>query len=305
MTTLATIPSTIKHSRVLLVRHAKSLFNDQWPVLDTLHTMALPNFQRYRKEHYEFSKNPSFIDCGLCDEGKLQCEEQAHSLRTVRDITTVFVSPMRRTLETASRLFKGHPDLKTIDFLVHPGLRENMCCSCDIPHRNFREVAEEYRECFPRFDDDTYMRDRLQATNHWYLDDLQAPLRVPALQGLARGDGEFCVQQYLLEEIGRCFPARVESPYNTYLRSERFKAFLKDFIASKAFKGGKVVLVGHKTIFKFMTGTEWETLPLGLSEDSARQQVGKMKIRNNYSKDPINFKNMNNCEFYPLDSHLF
>ena len=35
-------------------------------------------------------------------------------LKDVRDLTTVFVSPMRRTLETANLLFRGHEDLRNI-----------------------------------------------------------------------------------------------------------------------------------------------------------------------------------------------
>lgn len=29
---------------------------------------------------------------------------------------------------------------------------------------------------------------------------------------------------------------------------------------SESYKGGKIVLVGHQTIFKYMTGTEWEMI---------------------------------------------
>ena len=46
------------------------------------------------------------------------------------------------------------------------------------------------------------------------------------------------------------------------IRAERFKAFLRDYMLSKAYQGGKIVVVGHKTMFQFMTATEWETIPL-------------------------------------------
>ena len=110
----------------------------------------------------------------------------------------------------------------------------------------------------------------------------------------------FCPQQFLLDEISRVFPNRVESPLNTYIRAEQVKNFLRDYVNSTFYKGGKIVLVGHQTIFKFMTGTEWETVPV---EETLR--MGKISFKPNFNKDPLNYKRMNNCEFYPLDSHLF
>jgi len=65
-------------------------------------------------------------------------------LKDVRDIKTVFISPMRRTMQTASLLFRRHPDLNDIKFVVVPDLRENLCCSCDIPISNYQEVVTEF-----------------------------------------------------------------------------------------------------------------------------------------------------------------
>ena len=70
-------------------------------------------------------------------------------LKEIRDIGTVVVSPMRRTMQTASLLFGQHPDLNKIKFIVHPDLRENLACSCDIPTRDFNEVVHEFIDCFP------------------------------------------------------------------------------------------------------------------------------------------------------------
>ena len=90
------VPKTLREARVLLVRHAKSRFNNDWPPID----FALTVFgtHRYRKEHFDFVVNKDYIDCDLCEEGIKQCNEAAPMLNMIRDITTVFVSPMNRTL---------------------------------------------------------------------------------------------------------------------------------------------------------------------------------------------------------------
>ena len=70
-------------------------------------------------------------------------------LKEIRDITTVVISPMRRTMQTASLLFGDHPDVSKIKFIVHPDLRENLACSCDIPNYNYNEVVEEFKDYLP------------------------------------------------------------------------------------------------------------------------------------------------------------
>ena len=64
---------------------------------------------------------------------------------------------MRRTLQTAALLFKNHPNRQKIKFIVNPLLRENLCCSCDIPHHDFEEVLSKFASEFPNLDTDTQM----------------------------------------------------------------------------------------------------------------------------------------------------
>jgi hypothetical protein len=48
-------------------------------------------------------------------------------------IRMVFVSPLRRAVETAWRLFKNSPNFEKIKFFILPLLRENMHTTCDVP----------------------------------------------------------------------------------------------------------------------------------------------------------------------------
>ena len=79
---------------------------------------------------------------------------------------------MRRTLQTAALLFKDHPFKDKIQFVIKPELRENLCCSCDIPHSNFAEVLNEFAQNFPKLDQTTLMQERLTQSAYWHLEDL-------------------------------------------------------------------------------------------------------------------------------------
>jgi broad specificity phosphatase PhoE len=73
------------------------------------------------------------LDCPLSDLGIKQCEETSSTASRLANVTAVFISPLRRALQTAYLLFKTHPNFEAINFIVHPHLRENMHTVCDVP----------------------------------------------------------------------------------------------------------------------------------------------------------------------------
>ena len=62
--------------------------------------------------------------------------------------------------------------------------------------------------------------------------------------------------QLLIERIQNTYPNRLETPYNTFLRAERVKNFLK-YYSENSSNTGKIFVVGHIGIFKFMTAQDW------------------------------------------------
>lgn len=92
-----------------------------------------------------------------------------------------------------------------------------MCCSCDIPHHDYEEVINEFKGYFPVLDSHSLMRESLQENlQHWYLHDLQAELREAILDKIKSKNESFDAKEYLLNEVAKHFPGRVETPYNTY-----------------------------------------------------------------------------------------
>ena len=90
--------------------------------------------------------------------------ENANSLQ----IHTVFVSPLRRALETAYYVFKNHPNFNNINFIVVPKLREQLYGMSDFPN-NIDETIKEFLPIFPNFNYDLFdeYEDRL---NFFYVD---------------------------------------------------------------------------------------------------------------------------------------
>lgn len=94
--------------------------------------------------------NNKFRDSHLSELGISQATE-AQEVTDQLKIHTVFVSPLRRTLETAYHIFKTHPNFKMIKFIVVPNLRESMNTISDIPE-NVDDVKAEFTELIPQLD---------------------------------------------------------------------------------------------------------------------------------------------------------
>lgn len=69
----------------------------------------------------------------------------------IPNLELVFVSPLRRALETAYFMFKDHPNFKTIKFVVHPHIREPITMPSDLPD-DMEQIVNDYRPFFPNFD---------------------------------------------------------------------------------------------------------------------------------------------------------
>jgi len=89
-------------------------------------------------------------DSELSEEGLLVCEEKQERFNQLK-VHTVFVSPLKRAVQTAYNLFKNHPDFESIKFIILPSLREIMNHSSGIPG-NIETTIEELKKFIPQLD---------------------------------------------------------------------------------------------------------------------------------------------------------
>ena len=121
--------------KVVYIRHAQSLFNF-WELVKS-HKFTQEEIDKYAKDVEVVNAFTSKFDTRMIDPRlSLIGKEQANSTEEYNKmpIRFVFVSPLRRALETCDTIFSRHPNHANIQFIVHPLLREIMNNSNDIPH---------------------------------------------------------------------------------------------------------------------------------------------------------------------------
>ena len=129
-------------TRVILVRHAKSKFNSACRKLED---------RGWTKEEYrDLWSNGKYRDWSISETGVKQCKKEAKTIRDV-NIHTVFISPLRRTMQTAALLFKDHPNFDKIKFIILPKAKESLEGPDDIP-TNIDLTISEFSKDFPSLD---------------------------------------------------------------------------------------------------------------------------------------------------------
>eukprot|EP00343_Euplotes_focardii_P009499 CAMPEP_0205823748 /NCGR_PEP_ID=MMETSP0206-20130828/17773_1 /ASSEMBLY_ACC=CAM_ASM_000279 /TAXON_ID=36767 /ORGANISM="Euplotes focardii, Strain TN1" /LENGTH=210 /DNA_ID=CAMNT_0053121191 /DNA_START=18 /DNA_END=647 /DNA_ORIENTATION=- len=190
-------------SQVLIQRHAKSIANESYERLNDY-----SNFEELSK----WICDPSLRDPKLCETGYQQCVEARKAVSSLR-IHTIFVSPLRRALETAYNVYKTHPDFKKIRFIVLPWIRESLNTSSDFPS-DVENVIEEFKEVIPQLD--SSLMDEYDDKKHFFIEDLQADLRDKIKEDIVEKDEDQLgsnAYELFIKESKAIFPARLESKW--------------------------------------------------------------------------------------------
>eukprot|EP00347_Sterkiella_histriomuscorum_P008388 403345286 len=281
----------LNESKFIIIRHANSTFNLIWEKT----TDEIQHGNETPEKYYEIIRDTNLLDCPLSDLGIQQCNDSVRLANALPDVRTVFVSPLRRALQTAYLLFKDHENFDRIKFIVHPMLRENTHTVCDIPE-SLDQVKLEYQEKIPHLDFSligSSLQDHQKKL--WYFHDYQEPVRSLLLNRFANQSDTKNEKEIILEEIVKTYPGRLEDAQNTYNRRETFKRFLVEYQRLHGKSAGQICIVGHSQFFSHLTATEWP-----------KKQLEEMPedFRFDHSQHPIKFKWLQNCEFYPIDKYL-
>ena len=87
-------------------------------------------------------KDPNGCDPELHPFGVAQCNYNAPKVHCL-NVRYVLVSPMQRAMQTAIHMFKGHPNLAKIHFIVEPMVHEIMHTTCDM-HIDALELLQKF-----------------------------------------------------------------------------------------------------------------------------------------------------------------
>ena len=117
----------------------------------------------------------------------------------------VHISPLRRTMETAWRIFKGHPNFKEIKFIVNPLLIERIMIGSDIPSYDSYEVIKN--KYLPLWEnnggnlefDDSLKADKKRPWRPWWFYKMNEEFKLRILENIREGyDGS---KEEVMEEF--------------------------------------------------------------------------------------------------------
>ncbi|CAI2376113.1 unnamed protein product [Moneuplotes crassus] len=255
-------------SKVLLVRHANTLFN--------LAYVKMLHEKGFGKEVCEFLQDESYRDTPLSEFGIEQCN-YASKYANQLDIDLVLISPMRRTLQTAHYLLKLHPQKEDIKYVVHPGFRELLYGYSEITENWEHKLNNEYKHYFPNLDTSMMVNQDGTINELFFCQDMQVDL---TKQFVNKSQEE--IENIIMAYAKKRFPQSPEELDSAYDRVLSMKRYVRDYIQTRCSKSSqkKVLIISHSNTLRFWIG-DWSSMSRP------------------YQKFPEDIYWPRNCEFFP------
>ena len=163
-----------KKCKFLLFRHGESEWNAAWT--------------RYNESPEEYPidcYSTGLLDAPLTKKGELQAKEKQKEINEIFNLRYIFVSPLRRALQTIYILLEEHPNKRNIRVIVHPQMGEKVNVNHDIP-QDLGIIREEYSNIKDiRFDFSLF--DVYKDPNLYYIYELNDPPREELLNEIEKG----------------------------------------------------------------------------------------------------------------------
>lgn len=231
--------------KILVIRHGQTTGN-----VENEH-FALKMGRPVDADNKELRYIPaaSMIDVLLTDKGKDDCEKANLKIKQqFKDIRYVFSSPMRRTVDTATRVMKGYPN--KLEWHLEPWFYEILNKNQNYPLYSLENLAQ-----YPHFDSTVLGGDKYWFLSRFYDKSHDPHSRGEALRQLFEEDESLQAPMKYLEEFTR----EIDSPVQIHQRIRNTLSDLRQFVKSKAAKGIRVkdhqiLLVGHRHIIKYLLG---------------------------------------------------
>ena len=190
----------------------------------------------------------------------------------------MFISPLRRAMQTAYHTFKEHPNFKSIRFIIVPLLREIMNLASGIPY-SIDKVIEEFSLLFPILD--TSLFDKYEDKLHYFLYDSDQKLKEEILGKLEKKEDDVIgtnAFDLLLEKSKGIKPHKLETKLNVLQRVNKIKSYVNEYVESLD-SDQKVVVVTHFFILEMWTGN-WDGNPYDFDLKDVRKPTRYINFRN-------------------------
>ena len=206
------------HLQVILYRHATSNANIKF------RSRKQQNIDLTELELSEEERDSEIAEVGI--ELSISKQKTFNNL----NIHTVFVSPLRRALQTAYHTFKNHPHFDRIKFIIIPKARECINFASGIP-TNIDIVVSQFKELLPNLDDsevDKY-KDRL----HYFIEDTDHHIYEEILEEKHYKESDPIksnVFDLIIEKTQKVKPKQLESNKSILNRVNFVKNYITEYI---------------------------------------------------------------------------
>ena len=223
------------------------------------HGESQNNSSFFNGHRVAFESNDGITDPRLTPRG---IKQLSHTIQDLLALSPkyVFVSPLRRALETSYYLFKDHPSLPNIRFIVQPLIMERLSNISALPTLPCNQIFDSYRE-LEDFHYDFSLIDDLPDPNMYSFNLIDYPRNKNIIQQMR----ENC-QSSNYKELNRLileYIYYVEHPLeeinNLYKRVNTFFKYLNAFIEERDEEGkedcGDLVAISHVQFIKIATAS--------------------------------------------------
>ena len=223
-------------------------------------------FNEYRErclaqpDKYEYKKfSPELVDPALHSKGIQQAIGARSDIASL-NIKYIFVSPLRRALQTCTELFKEHPNLHNMKFIVHPLLIEILNNANDLP-ANIAKTIKEFEGAPMNYDFNIFKG--MERPELYYLYNLNNPPKDKLVEEIKEGkaEGEFDDINIVLKAAVKNAPLPLETYFNVKNRLLQFFQYLREYIVENNIEEKEVAIVGHSMQLGIYISTE--TTPEG------------------------------------------
>lgn len=250
------------NNQIWLVRHAHSLFN-MW---DDWYEGRLKDSDLTSKELAFASSILDKFDSNLVDPylSHIGVKQSIAAQQMINQlpIKYVLVSPIQRTLETASLLFETHPNRAAINFIVLPIIREIMANPDDIPAFTLSRLKDKY-ESHKDLHFDFSLVENSRNKLLYFLETMDEEVRDRVMNEVHRTQEEDYVNIMLniMKEKWVHLPQhkkKIESFDNGRKRGHKFAQWVsKEFMVEKGVSGNEIMVVSHSVFLSHLIAQEF------------------------------------------------
>ena len=244
--------------KLYLIRHAESLSNKMKEDIFKMFKISMNETKLCLA--YKLIKDNDVIDSLLSEKGKEQCKEtRENNMDKIGKITHVIASPLRRCLETARIILdtkKLKDEGKVLD--IRGEVRELLCCQGDFPMM-VKESMESFREFdFASIEEEVDRYGEFFFVN--YLENQRTKSDIlDYLEQMEDDTTKDTKVDFLLDLLKKRLMENhlLEKNHDIYVRTQKFKKQLKEYIKKNNIKDGQLVIVTHMRIIKAWTAKDF------------------------------------------------